>query len=82
MSKIEHLNQELADKKVALNSKIEYVRAGAQDDSTKVEDVQAGMDDVKQLKDEIEALSKQIETITEALNLEGEDFTRGSSKRR
>lgn len=74
MSKIEHLNQELADKKVALNSKIEEVRAGAEDDSTKVEDVQAGMDDVKQLKDEIEALSKQIETITEALNLEGEDL--------
>lgn len=80
MSKIEHLNQELADKKVALNSKIEEVRAGAEDDSTKVEDVQAGMDDVKQLKDEIEALSKQIETITEALNLEGEDLPEEAPK--
>lgn len=74
MSKIEHLNQELADKKVALNSKIEEVRDSAQDDSTKVEDVQAGMDGVKQLKAEIEALSKQIELVTEALNLEGEDI--------
>lgn len=80
MSKIEHLNQELADKKVALNSKIEEVRAGAEDDSTKVEDVQVGMDDVKQLKDEIEALSKQIETITEALNLEGEDLPEEAPK--
>lgn len=80
MSKIEHLNQELADKKVALNSKIEEVRAGAEDDSTKVEDVKAGMDDVKQLKDEIESLSKQIDTITEALNLEGEDLPDEASK--
>ena len=80
MSKIEHLNQELADKKVALNSKIEEVRAGAEDDATKVEDVQAGMDDVKQLKAEIEALSKQIDTITEALNLEGEDLPEEAPK--
>ncbi|MCS9984108.1 phage major capsid protein [Weissella paramesenteroides] len=80
MSKIEHLNQELADKKVALNSKIEEVRAGAEDDSTKVEDVQAGMDDVKQLKDEIEALSKQIEMVTEALNLEDEDLPEEATK--
>ncbi|MBU7556832.1 phage major capsid protein [Weissella paramesenteroides] len=80
MSKIEHLNQELADKKVALNSKIEEVRAGAEDDATKVEDVQAGMDGVKQLKAEIEALSKQIETITEALNLEGEDLPEEAPK--
>lgn len=80
MSKIEHLNQELADKKVALNSKIEEVRAGAEDDSTKVEDVQAGMDDVKQLKAEIEALSKQIEMVTETLNLEGEDLPDEASK--
>lgn len=70
--KLETMNSELADKKSALNSKIEEVRAGAEDDATDVADVQAGMEEVKQLKADIEALSDQIKTLNEALDLEPE----------
>lgn len=70
--KLETMNSELAEKKSALNSKIEQVRAGAEDDATDVADVQAGMEEVKQLKAEIEALSDQIETLNQALDLEPE----------
>ena len=70
--KLETMNSELAEKKSALNSKIEEVRAGAEDDATDVADVQAGMEEVKQLKADIEALSDQIKTLNEALDLEPE----------
>ena len=72
MERLNKLSEELAEKKSALNSKIEEVRAGAEDDATDVADVQAGMAEVKQLKAEIEALSAQIETLNEALDLEPE----------
>ena len=72
MERLDKLNEELAEKKSALNSKIEEVRAGAEDDATDVADVQAGMDEVKQLKADIEALSAQIKTLEEALDLEPE----------
>ncbi|MBJ7650677.1 phage major capsid protein [Weissella confusa] len=66
------MSEELAEKKSLLNSKIEEVRAGAEDDATDVADVQAGMEEVKQLKAEVETLTNQIETINEALDLEPE----------
>ncbi|MBJ7664595.1 phage major capsid protein [Weissella confusa] len=72
MERLNKLSEELAEKKSALNSKIEEVRAGAEDDATDVADVQAGMEEVKQLKAEIETLSAQIETLNEALDLEPE----------
>lgn len=72
MERLNKLSEELAEKKSALNSKIEEVRAGAEDDATDVADVQAGMEEVKQLKADIEALSTQIETLNEALDLEPE----------
>ena len=72
MERLNKLSEELAEKKSALNSKIEEVRAGAEDDATDVADVQAGMEEVKQLKADIEALSSQIETLNEALDLEPE----------
>ena len=72
MERLNKLNEELAEKKLAFNSKIEIVRAGAEDDATDVADVQAGMEEVKQLKADIEALSAQIETLNEALDLEPE----------
>lgn len=72
MERLNKLNEELAEKKSALNSKIEEVRAGAEDDATDVADVQAGMEEVKQLKADIEALSDQIKTLNEALDLEPE----------
>lgn len=72
MERLDKLNEELAEKKSVLNSKIEEVRAGAEDDATDVADVQAGMEEVKQLKAEVETLTGQIETINEALNLEPE----------
>ena len=72
MERLNKLSEELAEKKSALNSKIEEVRAGAEDDATDVADVQAGMGEVKQLKADIEALSAQIETLNEALDLEPE----------
>lgn len=72
MERLDKLNEELAEKKAILNSKIEEVRAGAEDDATDVADVQAGMEEVKQLKADIEALSDQIETLNEALDLEPE----------
>lgn len=72
MERLNKLGEELAEKKSALNSKIEQVRAGAEDDATDVADVQAGMEEVKQLKAEIEALSDQIETLNQALDLEPE----------
>lgn len=72
MKRLNKLGEELANKKVILNSKIEEVRAGAEDDATSVADVQAGMEEVKQLKADIEALSAQIETLNQALDLEPE----------
>ena len=72
MERLNKLSEELAEKKSALNSKIEEVRDGAEDDATDVADVQAGMEEVKQLKADIEALSAQIETLNEALDLEPE----------
>ena len=72
MERLNKLSEELAEKKSALNSKIEEVRAGAEDDATDVADVQAGMEEVKQLKAEVETLTSQIETINEALDLEPE----------
>lgn len=72
MAKINKLNEALAEKKTALASRIEEVRAGAEDDATSVEDVQSGLAEVKQLKDEIEALSDQIKTLSEALDLPAE----------
>lgn len=72
MERLNKLSEELAEKKSALNSKIEEVRAGAEDDATDVADVQAGMEEVKQLKAEIETLSAQIKTLNEALDLEPE----------
>ena len=41
MAKINKLNEALAEKKSALASKIEEVRAGAEDDATSIEDVQS-----------------------------------------
>ena len=73
MERLDKLNEELAEKKSILNSKIEEVRAGAEDDATDVADVQAGMEEVKQLKAEVETLTSQIKTINEALDLEPED---------
>lgn len=72
MERLDKLNEELAEKKSVLNSKIEEVRAGAEDDATDVADVQAGMEEVKQLKAEVETLTSQIDTINEALELEPE----------
>lgn len=72
MERLNKLSEELAEKKAILNSKIEEVRAGAEDDATDVADVQAGMEEVKQLKAEVETLTGQIETINEALDLEPE----------
>lgn len=72
MERLNKLSEELAEKKSILNSKIEEVRAGAEDDATDVADVQAGMEEVKQLKAEVETLTGQIETINEALDLEPE----------
>lgn len=72
MERLNKLSEDLAEKKAILNSKIEEVRAGAEDDATDVADVQAGMEEVKQLKAEIETLSAQIETLKEALDLEPE----------
>lgn len=72
MERLNKLGEELIEKKSALNSKIQEVRAGAEDDATDVADVQAGMEEVKQLKAEIETLSAQIETLNEALDLEPE----------
>lgn len=78
--KLETMNSELAEKKSALNSKIEEVRAGAEDDATDVADVQAGMEEVKQLKADIEALSDQIKTLNEALDLEPEATTEDATE--
>lgn len=75
MERLNKLSEELAEKKSILNSKIEEVRAGAEDDATDVADVQAGMEEVKQLKAETETLSAQIKTINEALDLEPESDT-------
>ena len=75
MERLNKLNEELAEKKAILNSKIEEVRAGAEDDATDVADVQAGMEEVKQLKTDIEDLSAQINTLNEALDLEPESDT-------
>ncbi|UOX37609.1 phage major capsid protein [Weissella cibaria] len=72
MERLNKLSEELAEKKSLLNSKIEEVRAGAEDDATDVADVQAGMEEVKQLKTDIEDLSAQINTLNEALDLEPE----------
>ncbi|MBJ7624276.1 phage major capsid protein [Weissella confusa] len=72
MERLNKLSEELAEKKSLLNSKIEEVRAGVEDDATDVADIQAGMEEVKQLKTDIEDLSSQIDTLNEALDLEPE----------
>ena len=72
MAKINKLNEALAEKKSALASKIEEVRAGASNDETSVEDVQAGLTEVKALEAEIKTLSDQIKTLSEALDLPAE----------
>ena len=72
MAKINKLNEALAEKKSALASKIEEVRAGASNDETSVEDVQAGLAEVKALEAEIKTLSDQIKTLSEALDLPAE----------
>ena len=72
MAKINKLNEALAEKKTALASKIEEVRAGASNDETSVEDVQAGLAEVKALESEIKTLSDQIKTLSEALDLPAE----------
>lgn len=72
MERLDKLSEELAEKKSILNSKIEEVRLGAEDDTTEVADVQAGMEEVKRLKAEIETLSAQIKTLSDALDLEPE----------
>lgn len=80
MERLNKLSEELAEKKSILNSKIEEVRAGAEDDATDVADVQAGMEEVKQLKAETETLSAQIKTINEALDLEPEADTEADTE--
>lgn len=72
MAKINKLNEALAEKKTALASKIEEVRAGASNDETSVEDVQSGLAEVKALEAEIKTLSDQIKTLSEALDLPAE----------
>lgn len=72
MAKINKLNEALAEKKSALASKIEEVRAGASNDETSVEDVQSGLAEVKALEAEIKTLSDQIKTLSEALDLPAE----------
>lgn len=67
--KIDILSSNLNDKKVELAKKIEEVRAGAEDETTEVADVQAGMAEVKQLREEVDELTAQIQTIEEALEL-------------
>lgn len=73
MERLNKLNKELADKKVALNSKIETVRASAQDEESSIDDVKAGMAEIEGLKADIEGLSEQIKTLSEALELEPEE---------
>lgn len=73
MERLNKLNEELADKKVALNSKIETVRASAQDEESSIDDVKAGMAEIEGLKADIEGLSEQIKTLSEALDLEPEE---------
>ena len=73
MERLNKLNEELADKKVALNSKIETVRASAQDEESSIDDVKAGMAEIEGLKTDIEGLSEQIKTLSEALDLKPEE---------
>lgn len=72
MERLNKLSEELAEKKSALNSKIEEVRASAQDEESSIDDVKAGMTEIEGLKADIEALSDQIKTLNEALDLEPE----------
>lgn len=72
MERLNKLGEELANKKSALNSKIEEVRASAQDEESSIDDVKAGMTEIEGLKADIEALSDQIKTLNEALDLEPE----------
>lgn len=72
MERLNKLGEELAEKKSALNSKIEQVRASASNDESSIDEVKAGMTEIEGLKADIEALSDQIKTLSEALNLEPE----------
>lgn len=70
MERLNKLGEELAEKKSALNSKIEEVRASASNDESSIDEVKAGMTEIEGLKADIEALSDQIEVLSEALDLE------------
>ena len=72
MERLNKLGEELAEKKSALNSKIEEVRASASNDESSIEEVKAGMTEIEGLKADIEALSDQIKTLSDALDLEPE----------
>lgn len=72
MERLSKLSEELANKKSALNSKIEQVRASASNDESSIDEVKAGMTEIEGLKADIEALSDQIKTLNEALDLEPE----------
>lgn len=72
MERLNKLGEELAEKKSALNSKIEAVRASASNDESSIDDVKAGMTEIEGLKADIEALSDQIKTLSDALDLEPE----------
>lgn len=80
MTKLEHLTEDLANKKTLLSQKITEVRSGAEDDGTDVADVKAGMDEVKNLKADIEGLQEQIGMVSEALELVDEDLPEDDSK--
>lgn len=72
MERLNKLSEELAEKKSALNSRIDQVRASAQNEETSIDDVKAGMTEIEGLKANIEALSDQIKTLSDALDLEPE----------
>lgn len=69
MERLNKLGEKLAEKKSALNSKIEEVRASASNDESSIDDVKAGMTEIEGLKADIESLSDQIKTLNEALDL-------------
>lgn len=73
MKRLNKLNEELAEKKSALNSRIEEVRASAQDEESSIDDVKAGMAEIEGLKADIEGLSEQIKTLSDALDLKPEE---------
>lgn len=72
MERLNKLGSELAEKKSLLNSKIEKIRASAQNEESSIDDVKAGMTEIEGLKADIESLSDQIKTLNEALDLQPE----------